>query len=212
MKREAQSAFYSFLFTIFLGIFLAGCSSPPVATLKQDRYDVLVIRPLSLEHTKIEDINQSNLEAYSSVKAAMVKEYERCVIEHLKPLGLFREILILDNTEEITKKQKALVLQTKLSEIQLGSAAKRIARYFTLGIPFAGTGQTRVEAIGRMVDGQTGNILEVSKNQTNTSWYKGSLEDTLISFTKELSLEYAELVESYMTTDEPVAFDSEDNW
>lgn len=206
MKTHAR------LILICCMFFLGACSSASksLTTEKPVTYDTLIINSVVLKNAELEDDNSGNLASYNAVKEQMINTYSATIEEYVKSRNLFKTVVISDNADDLQKYENPLILQTKFTNIALGSRAKRIIRYITAGVPLVGRGIMKIEATGRLVDGKSSKTIAAETYDTNTSWDAGPLEDNLMKMTKKLAMEYAEFIEDKITSGEPITVD-EDN-
>lgn len=193
---------------------LGGCSSASNALITEEpvKYETLIIKSVSLQAADLDDDNRANLAAYNAVREQLIKAYSTSIEEYIKPRNLFKTVVISDNVDDPRKYEHPLVLETKFDKIMLGNRAKRIARYMFVGIPIFGRGIMMIEAKGRLLDGKSNKVLTTVKYDRNTSWDTSSLEDNLMKLTRNLAHDYAEFIESKITSDDPITSTDSDSW
>lgn len=154
-------------------------------------YKTLVIKNIVFDGAEIKDLSPENEVALNMVRAQMVSEFTDTIKKYLEQKKLFAKI-----TTEEKGTSDEVILQSRYLEIQLGKPGRRIARFFTFGIPLGGNFDLSIK--GRLVDSMSGKEIVNQRHSSNTSWYKAQTDELLLKFTKEIALDFAELVESFM--------------
>lgn len=162
--------------------------------LPKPQYKTLVIKDIIFEGAEIKDLSAENEAALNKVRAQMILEFTNTIKEYLEQKKLFTNI-----TSEAKGTSDELILQSRYLEIQMGNPGRRMVRFFTFGIPMGGNFDLSIK--GRLVDSLSGKEILNQRHSSNTSWYKAQTDELLVKFTKEIGLEFSELVESFISDD-----------
>jgi Domain of unknown function (DUF4410) len=171
---------------------LSACASRPATVpARFPAYSRLVISSPDVDTAIISNLGEEDRKTFEEIKPKLVKAYLESVQERISRCNLFKEVVV--DSGDLSG---ALVLRSEFTKINAGNKGLMFTMTYIVGLPIAG--KPRIEMKAKLVDGQTGHVIDSKTREKDTGWKMTDFQDLFLDFTREIGEEFADFVEDYM--------------